>query len=363
MTASSSPQREAALRPSAASRELVVAPQRKTRHPSADLFRALQQRAPKGSLHLLGGALSVAMLALAVYILAQACSTVSLAAVRAAMAATSAAQVGSALTLTLCSYLALMGYDFIALRQIGAKAPPRTVALASFASAAVSFTLGAPLVTGVAVRLWVYARAKLTTVQVANVALASGLAFWLGMTGVLAAGLLLRAAPLAAIDALPPLANGALGALLLAALAAYALWTAQRPRLLRLRGYVIALPGAGATLAQIALGVVDLTCAAGALYVLLPQGHGLDFIGFAALYAVACCLGVISHAPGGVGVFEATMLHGLGGVAPESALAALLLFRAIYYALPFALALALLGAAEGPKRWGALREAFSRAGA
>ena len=41
-------------------------------------------------------------------------------------------------------------------------------------------------------------------------------------------------------------------------------------------------------------------------------------------------LGIASHSPGGLGVFEATMINGIGG-SSEPLLASLLLFRAIYY--------------------------------
>ncbi len=73
-----------------------------------------------------------------------------------------------------------------------------------------------------------------------------------------------------------------------------------------------------------------------------------------------CTLGVASNAPGGIGVFEATMLKVVPGVAQEPLLASLLLFRAIYYVAPFVLALALLGAHECFRRWKSLREAMRR---
>jgi uncharacterized membrane protein YbhN (UPF0104 family) len=113
-------------------------------------------------------------------------------------------------------------------------------------------------------------------------------------------------------------------------------------------------------LAQFALGVADLCCASGALYVLLPEGVPLDFVPFVAVYVVACILGVISHAPGGIGVFEATMLHAIPAASHESVLASLLLFRMIYYFIPFIVALALLGADEGARRWATLRDAIAR---
>ncbi|VTZ28310.1 Integral membrane protein-like protein (fragment) [Methylocella tundrae] len=93
---------------------------------------------------------------------------------------------------------------------------------------------------------------------------------------------------------------------------------------------------------------------------LLPQQLHIDFFTFAATYVFGCILGVASNAPGGIGVFEATMLKALPGIAQEPLLASLLLFRAIYYIAPFILALALLGAHEAFRRWKSLREAMDR---
>jgi uncharacterized membrane protein YbhN (UPF0104 family) len=127
-----------------------------------------------------------------------------------------------------------------------------------------------------------------------------------------------------------------------------------------MRGHVLELPGVASTVAQLCVGAADLCAAAAALYVLLPQGVELDFTAFLAVYVFACILGVVSHAPGGIGVFEATMLHALPGASEESVLASLLLFRILYYFVPFIVALAVLGADEGARRWGALRAAVAR---
>ena len=58
----------------------------------------------------------------------------------------------------------------------------------------------------------------------------------------------------------------------------------------------------------------------------------------------------------GIGVFDATILLGLGGDDKEPLIAALLMFRLLYHLLPFVLALGLFGAVEG---W----QGFARAGA
>jgi glycosyltransferase 2 family protein len=120
------------------------------------------------------------------------------------------------------------------------------------------------------------------------------------------------------------------------------------------------LPGPVLTLGQMALGVIDICSASAALYVLLPEGERFGFPTFATLYSLAAMLGIASHAPGGIGVFEATILQGVGGN-EDAVLASLLLFRGIYYAVPFVAAMAMLGGVEAVRRWRSLREAMSAA--
>ena len=109
-----------------------------------------------------------------------------------------------------------------------------------------------------------------------------------------------------------------------------------------------------------ALGVIDICSASAALYVLLPKAERFGFPTFATLYSFAAMLGIASHAPGGLGVFEATILQGVGGN-EDAVLASLLLFRGIYYAVPFVAAMAMLGGVEAVRRWRSLREAMSAA--
>jgi uncharacterized membrane protein YbhN (UPF0104 family) len=323
-------------------------------------FETLQQRLPHGATHLLGALASVALFAVAASILANVLSNIRFADVVEALKNTSGGQILAALFFTALSYLSLTGYDVAALRQIRHRAPYRVTALASFASYAIAFNLGFPIVTGAAVRYWIYSRVSMSALQVANVTVITGVTFWLGMTAVIGFTLVRGAEALAALDHLPAALHMAVGVLVLSAVAGYCAWVALEPRRIRLRGQVLELPGPGSTLAQLVVGAADLCAAAAALYVLLPAGVDLNFTAFLAVYVLACILGVVSHAPGGIGVFEATMLHALPGASQGSVLASLLLFRIVYYFVPFIAALAVLGADEGRRRWGALREAVAR---
>jgi uncharacterized membrane protein YbhN (UPF0104 family) len=277
-----------------------------------------------------------------------------------AFAATGLDQIALAFALSALSYLALTGYDALALRHLRVKAPYKLTALASFTSYAISFTLGFPLITGGAVRYWIYGPAGLSAGKVASLTAIAGVTFWLGMGLIVGVGFLFEARAVGEINHFHTLANQLIGLGIIGALIAYFIWAGVRRWRARPVIFNLALPGPVLTLGQMILGVVDVCSAAGALYALLPHS-GLAFLTFCALYSFACMLGIASNAPGGLGVFEATMLKGVGGPS-ESVLASLLLFRAIYYLIPFILAMALLGAHEAARRWRSLREAMEAPG-
>jgi len=115
---------------------------------------------------------------------------------------------------------------------------------------------------------------------------------------------------------------------------------------LRLGPIELAPPGVHVVLVQLGLAAVDILAAATALWILLPAA-GISFIAFAAVYATALTLGVLSHVPGGLGVFEVAILYAIGNKAPPSAVAAaLVIYRAIYFLLPVLVATLLLAGFE-----------------
>lgn len=305
-----------------------------------------------------GGFFSVAIAIISLIVLAHTLSHIDFAQLRAAFAATSDRQIFSACGLAALSYLALTGYDSVALRQLRARVSYGRTALASFTSYAVSFTLGFPLITAGTVRYWIYSQVGLSAAKVASLTVIAGVTFWLGMALVIGVTLLMRGEMISQIDHFEPHLNFLMGVAIIFALFVYLAWVSMGHKHTHVQGFRLELPGFKLTVGQIALGVTDLCAAAGVLYVLLPTPHQLDFPTFAAIYVFGCVLGIASHAPGGIGVFEATMLKFVPAPSQEALLASLLLFRVIYYLGPFVLALSLLGATEGFRHWKSLREAM-----
>src|SRR6185369_148209 len=97
---------------------------------------------------------------------------------------------------------------------------------------------------------------------------------------------------------------------------------------------------------QIAIGLVDLTLGGLAMYWLLPATPEVDFITVLVIYVTATLLGFLSHAPGSLGVFEATMLLALPQFSKEELVASLLIFRCLYFVLPLCIALCVMATRE-----------------
>ena len=78
----------------------------------------------------------------------------------------------------------------------------------------------------------------------------------------------------------------------------------------------------------------------------MPDDPNLGFVAVAVIFVAATLLGFASHAPGGLGVFDAAMMVALWQFDKEDLLAGLLLFRLLYYIIPFVISLAVLGIRE-----------------
>ncbi len=265
----------------------------------------------------------------------------------AALLATDPSNIAWAAIFVAGSYVTLTFYDLFALRAIGrADIPYRIAMLASFTSYSIGHNVGATVFTGGAVRYRIYSAWGLDAIAVAKICFLAGLTFWLGNATVL--GLGIAYVPLAgsAIDQLPAWFNRGAALTILLVLAAYIAWVWQRPRVIGLRDWNVILPGGPLTVLQIGIGIVDLAFCALAMYVLLPGEPNIGFVTLAVIFVTATLLGFASHAPGGIGVFDAAMLVALWRFDKQELLAGLLLFRLLYYIAPFALSLAILGGRE-----------------
>jgi glycosyltransferase 2 family protein len=247
------------------------------------------------------------------------------------------------------AFCTLTFYDFFALRTIGKKhVPYRIAAMSSFTSYTIGHNIGATVFTGGAIRFRIYSDYGLGAVDVAKICFLSGLTFWLGNAFVLGAGMAWQPTAASAMDQLPPAINRLIAMAVIGAIVGYFVWLSlgRERRELGQHGWKVRLPSAPLTLVQILIGVVDLGFCAMAMYLLMPAQPGIDFISLAVVFILATLLGFASHAPGSIGVFDAAMLVALPQFGREQLLATLVVFRILYFMVPFGIAISIMGTRE-----------------
>jgi phosphatidylglycerol lysyltransferase len=296
---------------------------------------ALARTGPVWLRRFAGPALSVLMLCLALWALYRLAGEVSYHQVGEYMHRLRRGRIGQAIVLTALGYAVMPLYDLFALSAIGRTLPKSRVALISFISYAFSNTLGMAMLVSGSIRYRFYIQAGLSTLDVAKVVLYCTLSFWLGLFAITGVTLLLVPIPLGLpLSHMRLLLGVTLTLIPLLWLAGGAL--VRRP--FKLWRWKISLPPLSVGLRQVFVGALDWGLAGAVLYALMPDSLQLHFGSFLAIFALAQIAGLISHVPGGLGVFEAVMLAGFGATGNQALsapiLGALAAYRGVYYLLP-----------------------------
>jgi uncharacterized membrane protein YbhN (UPF0104 family) len=84
--------------------------------------------------------------------------------------------------------------------------------------------------------------------------------------------------------------------------------TFLRKRPIRLHDVEVYLLNPWLTILQLVVGTMDFTIGAAALYVLVAPDLSVGYSAFFGMYLLAVLTTVITHVPGGVGVFELMVL-------------------------------------------------------
>jgi len=310
-----------------------------------DLPRWLRDRRAAVSIALL-----LLLAALGIAALHQLASTLRLEDIRSAFLEIPPKRIAIAGALTALSYVALTFYDMLALRIIGRPLPWRTAALASFTSYTISHNLGLSLITGGSARYRIYTGAGLSAGDVARIVGIASATFWTGVITITGAALAFHKGSLhlAGLE-LGGMTARAAGVVILLAAAGFVLASGLGPKRLRFHRWSIPLPGARAAMALIAVAGIDLTAAAVALFILLPGADPALLPTFLLAYALGIIVALITHVPGGIGVFEAVVLATVPANRPSLA-AALIAYRLIYYLLPLGFGIGALVLHEGRQR-------------
>ena len=247
-----------------------------------------------------------------------------------------------AFALTILNYIVLTGYDWIAVRHLRKKLAISKIMAGAVVGYACGNVLGW-LLGGNAVRYRLYSTWGFSLLEIIAFVSILSITFWLGLF--LLAGIAFVALPIH----LPPKVMETLvlqpktwGYIFLSCVLGYLLSCILIRKPIRFRDFEVALPPFKLSVMQLFVSAGDFLLATTVLYSLMPpEVIGPDKINFSTVliaYISAQIASVILHVPGGFGVIETIMLSFLPSDANTEVISAVILFRAIYYLLPFLVA-------------------------
>jgi uncharacterized membrane protein YbhN (UPF0104 family) len=292
-------------------------------------------------------ALSVAVIALAAYGLHHALRHVHFHAVMAALRNLSGHKIALSLLFCCGSFLAIGGQEYFALRTGGHPLPFPKALFGGFLAQSIGHQSGFSVAVGGGLRYRFYSAFGVNWRQVAKTQASFSGTIALALSLQLAVAMLLHPALFDPVFDFPSALVQGIGVLLgLAALGVLAATFRKKP--VELFGEHWEVPPTGAIVAQVCCSVLDLACLSAAAYALLPDGLGIDYPTVLGIALASLLLGIASAVPGGLGVFESSVLLLIApsNVLASATLGALLAFRALYYLLPLLLGLVALGCLE-----------------
>ena len=294
---------------------------------------------------------AVAVTVLAFYLLHRFTEGITLAQVVDDIRATPTSHILYAILATIVSFAAIACYEILAVRVA---APGRvstlTAAWTGVAGFSISDVLGFHVLTGGALRYRIYSQKGLDIGVIGQIVFLAWSSLWVAMIFLVGLALAYDPTGLAELSQLAPEPLRGIGIAMLVFVGLYLAWGAGGKRTITIRGVTAPVPGIRISLMQLTAGIVDIGASAFTLYILLPADAAGALSGFFVVFISAIILGALSHTPGGIGVFEATLMAGLGVIGRSDVLGALVLYRVIYFLLPLvpvALALVYLEAVRG----------------
>ncbi len=281
------------------------------------------------------------LVALALWVLHRELAALSFDELRATVAALPRSRIVVALLIVAVNYVVLTAYDQLAFVYARRRISRWRIAMASFVGYAISNNVGFAIISGASARYRFYSRWGLSAHELSKIVAFYSGTFWVGL--LMLGGISLLAAPLPGMEQLVSAGGVRLvGGLLLAACGAYVVMCLTRRSPVRVGGVEIPLPGPALVAGQIVLSTIDWALLAAALYALLPEPR-LPFLELVGAVLAAQLVALVSHVPGGLGVFESVMVLLLHGTTPSTVLLpSLVLFRVLYYLVPLGASLVVL---------------------
>ncbi len=297
----------------------------------------------KNALHRLTPLISLALFIVAVLVVHHEIEVYHWRDIRHALHAFPSSLMVACIAATLASYIALSFYDYLALEYAGERLPYPRVLFTSFLSYAISNNVGHAWLSGGSMRYRLYTGWGMPAMSIAKVVLFCTVSYFLGAVTVMVAGYALSPDHSLITHKLP--AGSVQAAMFLGTALLAAWWTmvALYRQPLTIKGFSLNVPAFSLALRQLLAALLDLLLASLVMYIPLAHFTAMPFGDFLVLYVFAQLAGLLSMVPGGIGVFEGSFIFlAAGHYSAPHVIAALIIYRAVYYFLPLIVAGVLL---------------------
>lgn len=244
-----------------------------------------------------------------------------------------------ALLATLGAYIALAGYDWLALSHLNKTKGISWsyITLCSFTTYALSHNIGASVFSGGMVRYRAYSAKGLSAAEVAVLVAFCSFTFAFGMIFLGGVVFTFEPALITELLGVPTWTAHIIGLGCLGFVALYMIgsWLHLPP--VNIRGFHLEYPRLPVALRQLAIAPLEIIGAAGIIYFALPEAGNPGFFVVLGVFVAVFSAALLSQAPGGLGVMELLFVKALPNIPKLEVLAAIIVFRILYLLIPLAI--------------------------
>jgi uncharacterized membrane protein YbhN (UPF0104 family) len=236
------------------------------------------------------------------------------------------------------SYLCLTGFDWAGVRYVKNDLSYPKIGLASFIALSIGQSVGLSGLSSGALRYRYYAHWGMNTEDVAKIVLLSGVTVGIGMAMLTGIIMVLNPKDAASVLRLSEGVVVGIGIGCLAATAGYLALAAFARMPVKIRKWTFQMPTLKIAIAQVVIGTINFALVSACLREVMAASADVSYLKAATAFVLANLAILITHAPGGLGVLEATVRHVMGD---QASIGSLVAFRVIYFFIPFFIGLPL----------------------
>jgi len=243
-----------------------------------------------------------------------------------------------AIIASLCGYIALSSYDFLALKYIKKKMATWRWMFAGFIGFSVSNNAGHAIVSGGAIRYRLYTRWRVKGADIVKMITFSGFTYLIACFFLIIIGYFITPDHAFGEGAASKITTAVIALLSFIGLWIYLTASIFYKKTISIKGIKLKMPNIWLALEQIVIGSLDILMASLVLYFTLIHFIDISFNTFIGAFIIAQILGIYSQVPGGLGVFELVFANIIPGADNQAMLyGSLIAYRIIYYLLPLVL--------------------------